>query len=259
MALSLADLRSVRNDAPLRALIYGDQGMGKTTLASEFPNPVVLQVEEGTPAGVELVSFGYLETYAQFIEALMSLHGEEHDFQTCVVDSFSALQKLLFEETCARGDEKGNAKSRIEDFGYGKGYVYARNVLSEVLGWLRALRRDRGMNILFTAHAAITKFDDPESVSYDRYDLDVNKHLYGDLTRDLDAILLLKKSVQIKEEKVGPNSTRAIGAGSASSPVMICTVGKPSMVAKNRYDMPAEIRFERGKGYAELAKYLPNG
>ena len=108
MGISLSDLRTVRADKPPRILVYGPPGIGKTTLAAEFPSPVFLQVEDGTPGDLELVSFGKLDSFGAVMAALEALYVEDHDFQTIVVDSVTELQKLVFAETCARGDDKGN-------------------------------------------------------------------------------------------------------------------------------------------------------
>ena len=255
MAIRLSDLRTVRADRPPRILIYGNEGVGKTTLAGEFPDPVFLQCEEGTPGELELTSFGVLSDFDAVIDAMTALHEEEHAFRTVVVDSVTALQRLIFAETCRRGDEHGNAKARIEDFGYGKGYVNAKNVLRDFLEACADLRNDRGMTIVHIAHSIVTRFDDPETASYDRYEIDLHKQLVGEITRDLDAILLLKKPVSVREETKGFNQKRARADGGAST-VLIHAIGKPAFVAKNRYGMPESIRFDRGKGYAALAPHL---
>ncbi|MCE7028445.1 ATP-binding protein [Jiella avicenniae] len=257
MAISLSDLRTVRADKPPRVLIYGNEGVGKTTLASEFPNPVFLQAEEGTPGELELSSFGTLPTFGAVMEAMEALYNDEHDFNTVVVDSVTALQRLIFVETCRRGDEYGNAKARIEDFGYGKGYVNAKVVLREFLEGCDLLRRDRGMAIVLIAHSVVTTFNDPETASYDRYEIDLHKQLLGEVTRDLDAILLLKKPVKTEEEKKGFNGTRTRASGAATV-VLMHPIGKPAFVAKNRYGMPESLRFDRGKGFEALAGYFPN-
>lgn len=255
MALQLSDLKQVRADKPPRILIYGPPGIGKTTLASEFPAPVFLQIEDGTPGELELTSWGKLDTFGQVMDALGALWSEDHDHRTLVVDSVTEMQKLVFAETCARGDDKGNAKSNIEDFGYGKGYIYAQRVWSDFLEGINALRRDKAMNIVLIAHSTVSRFDDPETVSYDRYEIDLHKHSVGAIEREMDAILLLKQPVQVKTEEQGFNKSRARADGGGV--VLIHAIGKPAFIAKNRYGIPATVRFDRGAGYAALSKYLP--
>ncbi|MGH2341105.1 ATP-binding protein [Segnochrobactraceae bacterium EtOH-i3] len=255
MAVSIQNLRRVTADKPARILIYGDPGKGKTTLASEFPSPVFLQTEDGTPGGVELVSFGQLQTYRDVMQAIGELYEQPHDFRTVVIDSISAFQKMIFAEVCERGDEKGNRKKNIEDFGYGKGYVYAQRVVDEFVEALNILRTVRGMTIVLIAHSRVERFDDPESVSYDRYEIDLHAKLVGAIEREMDAILLVKSNVEVKTEEQGFNRERARGTGGAA--IWIHTTGKPAYVAKNRYGMPEKFLFKTGEGYAALAPFLP--
>lgn len=255
MAISLANLRQVRADKPPRLLIYGPPGIGKTTLASEFPDPVFLQVEDGTPGDVELTSFGKLSTYSEVIQAMQALVFEDHGFRTVVIDSVTEMQRLVFAEVCARGDASGNAKTNIEDFGYGKGYVYAGRIWQEFLEGVNALRQDRGICVILIAHSTVERFDDPETVSYDRYEIDLHGKSVGAIEREMDAILLLKKPVVVKKEDVGFNKERNIAADGGA--VLIHAVGKPAYTAKNRYSMPPTIRYDRGKGYEALAPFFP--
>lgn len=255
MSISLSDLRKVRADKPPRILIYGPPGIGKTSLASEFPSPVFLQVEDGTPGDVELTSFGKLDTFGDVMGALEALYVEDHVHQTLVLDSVTELQKLVFAETCQRGDDKGNAKANIEDFGYGKGYVYAQRVWADFLEGVNALRRDKGMAIVLIAHSIVLRFDDPETVSYDRYQIDLHAKGVGAVEREMDAILLLKQPVTVKTEDQGFNKERARADGGGV--VLIHAAGRPAYTAKNRYGIPATVRFDRGSGFSALAPYLP--
>lgn len=255
MAIPISELRRVRDMGPPRVLIYGPPGAGKTTLASEFPDHICLQVEDGKPADVELNSWGLLSSFNEVIDQLGELYNAEHDLKTLIVDSVTELQRHVHAETCARGDDKGNAKASIEDFGYGKGYVYAQRVWQEFIDGLNALRRDKGMAIVLIAHSKIERFDDPESVSYDRYEIDLHTKSVGMIEREMDAILLLKSPVTIKEEKSGFDKKRAIAGGRGSN-IVIHAVGRPAYVAKNRYGIPETVPFIRGHGFTALAPYF---
>lgn len=265
MAIAMSDLRTVSGDGPPRVIIYGPEGVGKTTLASEFPNPVFLQTESGTPRGLQLRSLKdpnktKLESFGEVMEAIGAVYTDPQDRQTLVVDSISELQKLVFAETCARGDEKGNSKGNIEDFGYGKGYVYAMSIWQEILDGLNAVRRDHGLAIVLIAHAVVERFNDPETVSYDRYSVAVQASdksgadHRGLIQREMDAILLLKPPISIEKEDLGFKKERAIAKG--GSTIIIHTTGKPAFVAKNRYGMPPTIPFDVGKGFDALAPYF---
>lgn len=253
------DLKSIVTKAaatkPPRVLIYGAPGDGKTTFAASFPNPIFIQVEDGTPAGVEFDTLGKPKDFGGVMEAISALYEGEHDYKTLVVDSISALQPLIFAETCARGDEKGVAKKSIEEFPYGKGYVFAQKVLAEFMDGLNALRDERGMAVVLIAHAQIRKFDDPETQSYDQYALDMHNKLSPIIERDMDCIFLLKKQTTIKTQDSGFNKERAYAEGGGS--IFIHTESRPAYVAKNRMGMPHKIRLEKTGGYGAVASYFP--
>ncbi len=69
-----------------------------------------------------------------------------------------------------RASEEG-----IEDFGYGNGYVYAKEEFGRFLNRLSGVV-DAGINVVLTAHAQIRKFEQPDEMgAYDRYELKLGK------------------------------------------------------------------------------------
>lgn len=252
MAVDIHSLRKVRADKPPILLIYGPEKMGKTTLAAEFPAPVFIQTEDGASGSLELDSFGLMDSVPEILDAIAVLATEDVPFRTVVIDSISKLEKLVFAEVCRR-----NNWTSIEQPGFGKGYVEADYVWSELVEACRYLRDKRGMTVILIGHAVTDRFDDPETQSYSRYAIDLHKRAKAILTREVDAILLVKKDVTIKLE--GPQATQGKGRARADGgdTRWIYCVGRPAFEAGNRYDMPERVMFKKGEGFAALAPFLP--
>ncbi len=251
MALSLSSLVRAKSDKPPRIVIYGVPGIGKTSLAAEFPDPIFIQTEEGA-GNLELTSFadGPLTSFGQIDEAIELLLTGDHAFKTAVLDSLDWLEPIVWAETC-----RGNKWQSIEEPGYGKGYSIADITWRYLLDRLNLLRDQRGMTLIMLAHEEIKTFSDPERDSYDRYRLRLHKRAAEMVVESADVVGFMNYVTTIRKEK-GGFAKETAKASSAGQRVLHLTE-RPAFTAKNRFDMPDSVLINRGEGYAALAKYLP--
>jgi AAA domain len=249
MAINLSTLRRGVSFDPPRILIYGVQGVGKSTFANEAPDPVFIQTEDGQGT-LDLTSFPLSKSYGDVMEALTSLATEDHSFGTVVVDSLDWLEPLIWKKVA----EDANLKS-IEDIGYGKGYVAALDLWREYLAALDYLRNVKRMVIIQTAHAEIKRFDSPETEAYDRYNIKLHKSASALVQEHCDVVLFANYRVgtQQSDAGFGQKKTRAVGSGQRA----IFTQEKPAFHAKTRFTMPDSIELVKGKAFSQFAQYVP--
>jgi hypothetical protein len=224
---------------PPRVVLYGIEGIGKSSYGAGAPAPVFIPTEDGL-GEIDCHAFPLARALADVTGALATLYSEPHEYQTVVVDSLDWLERLIWEEVCRAFGVKSIEKV---DGGYGKGYTHALTHWRDVLEGLDALRRDRGMVVLCTAHAKVEKFEDPESTAYDRYSPRLHKHAGALVTEWADAVLFATRRFRTETEESGFNRTRTIAAavGAEGGERILRTVGGPACIAKNRYNLPAEL------------------
>ena len=156
---------------PQKVVIYGPEGVGKSTLAGQTPDPVFLDIEGGTHH-LDVDRFDAAATWDGITSAVAQLAKSDHPFRTLVLDTADWLEKRLAEHLCRKGN-----KESIEEFGYGKGWVILAEEFARFLGSLDSLLA-RGMNVVFLAHATVKKFESPDQAgSYDRFELKLSKQV----------------------------------------------------------------------------------
>lgn len=222
---------------PPRVVLYGIHGIGKSSWAAQAPKPVFLQTEDGL-GEIDCDKRPLATSYQQFIHQLGEICQEEHDWQTCVVDTLDWLEKLIWADVC-----KAHNKKSIEEIGYAKGYQFALDQWKEVIAGFEYLRRERGMAIVLLAHAKIEKFNDPESQAYDRYTLRLHRDADAYICEWSDAVLFATQKKRVEVQDVGFNKTRAIAkpVGLDGGERVVRATGGPVCTAKNRYGITGEI------------------
>ncbi|MFO7900008.1 MAG: ATP-binding protein, partial [Planctomycetota bacterium] len=197
MAKLLEQVQSGKTTEPRRVMLYGTQGIGKSTWGAQAPNPIFIQTEDGL-GQVDCDRFPMPATFDDVIAALSELYSEKHPYRTVVVDTLDWLEQLIWAEVCKR---KG--VENIEDIGYAKGYTFALTHWREVLDGLDALRNDRGMTVALIAHSKIDRFENPETETYDRYTPRLHKHACAMVCEWSDEVLFATYRVHTKQTDEG--------------------------------------------------------
>ena len=218
----------------IRVGIYGTEGVGKTTFASRFPGVVFIDTE-GSTKHMDVARFDPPETYQDVLDQLAWVLGHTEDVGTVVIDTVDWLEKLIFRAVC---DEK--KIQNIEDIGYGKGYVYAKQKVQGLLELLDTII-GRGVHVVLVCHSMIRKFELPDEMgSYDRYTLKLNEKNIAPLIKEWVDMLLF---VNFKTDVVtGADGKTKKGKGGQKR-VMYAN-HSACWDAKNRFGLPDEMLFE---------------
>jgi hypothetical protein len=248
LAISLSSLKSSKTDHPPIVLLYGVDGIGKTSLAAEWPSPLYLPTEgERPPADVDMATPGTIESFEDLLNVFGELLTTEHDFKTVIIDSLDGLESLVWAATCARL----NVNS-IEEPGFGKGYVEADTEWKEYLGAIAALRL-ADINVVQLAHPEIVRFDSPVTDPYSRYGVKLHKRGNALVREQADIVGFLNYRVSLKEKEVGPKKKITHAEGGKERQIHLNEGA--GYLAKNRFSMPDTITYAKGRGYADLSKH----
>lgn len=227
------DLKSIRkNDAMAapRIMVYGVEGIGKSTFGAGAPNPIYILTEDGL-GSLNVNHFPLATSFQDVIDAIATLYKENHAFETVVIDSLDWLEAIIQREIEAKYDAK--------DLAYGKGSLIAAERWREILDGLNALRNDKGMAVILIAHTTIKRFDSPEVEPYDRYQPKLQERSNAVVREWCDAVLFANYKTIVKKDDVGFNQTNNRGISTGER--LLFTSERPAYMAKNRYNMPESI------------------
>lgn len=252
MASLLDTITTGPEKSPPRVLVYGPEGIGKTSFALSAPRPIFIPTETGTKT-YDAARFPLCTSFDAVLQAITALLTNPHEYQTVVLDSLDALEPMVWAVTCARFGEKDiEGKSKGSEFGYGKGYHHALTEWRRLLKGLEMLR-DKGMNVILCAHAGTERVDDPETESYTRHAPKLNKQASALVREWCDAVLCAALPIRIavvdKGDKIHERAT-ALALGSER---VLYANPSPARVAKNRFGIVDEIPFPKGAGWTNFA------
>ena len=229
-----------------KILIYGVEGIGKSTFASQFPDPIFIDTE-GSTKQLEVKRFDKPSSWQMLIQQITYVKNNPHICKTLVIDTMDWAERLCSAHICDKAGKKG-----IEDFGYGNGFTYMNEEIGRLLNLLDELIAIQ-INVVITAHAQLVKFEQPdESGAYDRWELKL-----GIKKTEKRTAMLLKEWADVvlfanyKTYVIAADDNGKKHKAQGGERVMY-TTHHPCWDAKNRFNLPEQLPFD----YSQISHIL---
>lgn len=228
-----------------KVVVYGPEGIGKSTFAAQFPEAIFIDTE-GSTLHMDVARTDKPSSWTTLLEQVRYFKSHPAELRTLIIDTADWAEHLGAEHICSKSQKNG-----IEDFGYGKGYTYLEEEFGRLLNLLEEVI-EAGINVVVTAHASIKKFEQPDELgSYDRWELKLEKKTAPLLKEWADMVLFANYKTYVVNVD-GQGAQKGKNKAQGNKRVMY-TAHTPSWDAKNRHDLAIELPFE----YASIAHCIP--
>ncbi len=229
--MTLASVQRTSAAKPHRVVLYGVEGIGKTTFAALAPRPIFIGTEDGAGA-LTLERFPRPERWSDVLDAVAELTTESHPYQTVAIDSLDWAEPLIWAHCCER-----DKKASIEAYGFGKGYVEALAEVRLLLSALETLQTRKGMNVVLIAHSHLKMQKQPSGDDFERHTLKLNEKAGGAVREWAETVLFANWETFTRQNA----NERTVGVSSGRR--LIYTTKTAAYEAKNRYALPDELEL----------------
>jgi hypothetical protein len=231
----------------LKIVVYGPEGIGKSTFASHFPNPVFIDTE-GSTKHMDVARTGKPSSWTMLMDQVRYFKNNPGEFSTVIIDTADWAEQLCTDEICAKARKDG-----IEDFGFGKGYVYLAEGFGKLLNLLTEVV-ETGTHVVLTAHAKMRKFEQPDEMgTYDRWEMKLGKNTAPLLKEWADMVLFANyKTYVVNVDSQGAEKGKNKAQGGKR---VMYTAHHPCWDAKNRFGLKEELDFD----YTQIAHIFSSG
>lgn len=161
------EINGIQTGSGLKIVIYGQEGVGKSTLASQFPGAVFIDCE-GSTSRMNVRRLPKPTSWKMFTDEFEYILSscKANGYKTAIVDTFDWAERLALEALCTEHNVTG-----IEGMNYGKGWEYEKEMIGRFLDGTDRLIKE-GVNIVLLCHAISRKTTLPEETEeFDHWEL----------------------------------------------------------------------------------------
>jgi len=229
------EISSGRIAKPLKMVVYGPEGIGKSTFAAQAPGALFIDTE-GSTVHMDVRRLPTPQSWTMLLQEVDYVRRTPGICQTLVIDTVDWAERMARDHVCSTHSVKG-----LEDFGYGKGYIYLYEAMGQLLNQLTDVV-NAGMNVILTAHAQMRKFEQPDELgAYDRWEMKLMKQTPGMVKEWADLVLFATYETYIIKEQGKEKSAKGKAQGGAR---VMHTTHHPCWDAKNRHGLPDKMPLD---------------
>lgn len=239
-------LNSGKLEQPVRGLLYGPEGIGKTTFAADWLKArqgALIDTENGS-GRIDILRYPAPVSWPELLNMVRDAKNNP-DLHALGVDTLDAAERMCAEYVCSK-----NGWNSLEDPGYGSGYKRLWEEFSRLLTGLNEVISS-GKDVILTAHAVMRKFEQPDQMgSYDRWELKLQnsqKCSIAALVKEWADLVLFANYETLVVTSADGKSRKAAGGKR-----VVYTTHHPCWDAKNRFGLPDETKLD----FATVAPYL---
>lgn len=219
-----------------KVVVYGPEGIGKSTFVSKFPDPLFIDTE-GSTKNMDVARTPAPSSWVMLMDQAQYVKNHPDICRTLIIDTADWAEILCTTLIC---DKK--RLSGIEDIGYGKGYTYVQEEFGRLLNLLEEII-NQGINVVLTAHAKMRKFELPDELgSYDRWEMKLSKGVASMVKEWADMVLFANyKTFVVNVDGQGAQKGKNKAQGGKR---VMYTTHHSCWDAKNRYGLADEVPFD---------------
>ena len=223
---------------PVKCVIYGPEGVGKSSFAAQAPNPVWCDVEASS-GELDVGRLPRPTSFQAILDQIFYIVRNPHLCDTFVLDTADWAEKLAQAQICAN-----RGKAGIEDFGYGAGYRFAFDAFGAMLNALDNLITV-GINVIICAHAALRRLELPdEDGAYDRWELKLCNSPKCNVAAMLKEWADLVLFANYKTYVIKKDEKDKTGKAKGGQKRVMYTTHHACWDAKNRHGLPDELPLD---------------
>ena len=234
--MNFEEINGIQTGSGLKVVIYGQEGVGKSTLAASFPGAVFIDCE-GSTSRMNVRRLPKPTSWQMFtdeFEYVLS-NAQAKGYQSVIVDTFDWAERFALETLCAEHKVSG-----IEGMNYGKGWEYEKEMIGRFLD-----RTDRliasGINVVLLCHAITRKTTLPEEMEeFDHWELKLGNKTTNKIApllkewSDMTLFLAFRTNIEAVDDKGKKHKA-------TSCERVMYTTKTAWWDAKNRFQLPDRL------------------